>query len=174
MGQSFGCPHANLNKIKPRFFPLATRVWGLWWYPQTVKGFSVGFYVQTTVTIQCTYLCVPDCIHIESTFINLIQISPYDKSPCRPFCIKYQFKRDVAAWHGCLKGTRMPPAHAANLVANSGNAASRVWSIVWITMVCLIAMCILQEILYIYIKYLPLQKVIMIRLSLVWAGYLIL
>ena len=32
--------------------------------------------------------------------------------------ISYQFKRDVAA----QKGTRMSPAHAANLVANSGNA----------------------------------------------------
>ena len=30
-----------------------------------------------------------------------------------------------------MKGTQMPPVHAANLVANSGNTAYRVWEKFW-------------------------------------------
>ena len=41
-------------------------------------------------------------------------MSLYDIDPMQ--AILYQFKR-----RGSMKETQMPPAHAANLVANSGN-----------------------------------------------------
>ena len=78
---------------------------------------TIGLYLITTITHQWTCMCIPDCTYKESMFINLMKISLYTKSPM--LSILYQFK---GRW-------LYKRVHAANLVTNSGNTASGVWSI---------------------------------------------
>ena len=70
---------------KSVFLPIAARVWGLRLHPQTLK--TAGFSVKDAIILQWIYLCIPDGSYTKSMFIIFIQISHYNKSPCRLFYI---------------------------------------------------------------------------------------
>ena len=78
---------------------------------------TVRFYVQTVINIQRKSLGTPDCKYMESMLIDFIWLNVQVKYLTQT--ILYHFK----IIYGSMKVTQMPPVHAANLVASSGNTA---------------------------------------------------
>ena len=113
--------HCDVIKWTPDIFPW----WPLSWnrnkypcfyiFPLEFGGVGDLHTHQTAIIHQLKRPCVPDCAYTESMFINSIHISLYDVSLMQKIFISNQKRR------GCMKETRMLPAQAANLVANSGN-----------------------------------------------------
>ena len=89
--------------LKPQqislFLHISARVWGASVTSTHIR--TEQLYVKTAIIHQLKHLCVPDCAHTESMFINFIHISLYDMSLMQN--ILYQIKRDVDVWKrlGC-------------------------------------------------------------------------
>ena len=70
---------------------------------------TVRFCVKAAMIIQWRYKCVPDSTYIESMFVNLIKMSPYNEFPIQTILYRNR--------HGCRQGTLGRLVHEVNLVA---------------------------------------------------------
>ena len=81
---------------------------------------TLRLYIQTSINPQRKCLGTPDCKNMWNVLIDFIWINVQAKYFIQT--ILYHFKWDMAL----RKWPKLPPAHAANLAANSGNTVYRV------------------------------------------------
>ena len=116
-GIYFPCGHCPETSQIPMFLHISASCISLM---HTNKKKIVGFYVKTTINLQGKCLCTLDFKYMWNMFLDFI--CTWQTSYANNF---------TAIWMKptSMKETKMPPVHAAPLVANSDNTTYEVESI---------------------------------------------